>query len=111
MLVSDYRAGKGVATAPIGAGVDGAAFDPSTHDVFASNADGTLTVIHQDAPDTYRVTQTLKTLIGSRNVGLDPKTHALYLAGATFEPAQAGAPRQRPKMVPGVQRRMTYCGR
>ena len=68
MAVSDYKAGKVVATTPIGTGVDGAAFDPSTGDAFASNADGTLTVIHQDSPDTYRVVQTLKTAAVNRLV-------------------------------------------
>jgi DNA-binding beta-propeller fold protein YncE len=103
MAVLDYRSGTVVATVPIGAGVDGAAFDPATGDAFAANADGTLTVIHQDTPDSYRVVQTVKTMPGSRNLGLDPVTHAVYLAGATFEPvaADAGATRQRPKMVPG----------
>jgi len=102
MAVSDYRAGKLVTTVPIGPGVDGAGFDPGTGDAFASNADGTLTVIHQDTPDTYHVSQTLKTMPGSRNMGLDPMTHAIYLAGAQFEaPAvgQPATPRQRPKMV------------
>ena len=41
-------AGKVVATVPIGAGVDGAGYDAASGDAFASNADGTLTVIHQD---------------------------------------------------------------
>ena len=54
MAVSDYQAGKVVATVPIGTGVDGAGFDASSGDAFASNADGTLTVIHQDTPDQYR---------------------------------------------------------
>lgn len=54
LAVSDYRAGKVVATVPIGAGVDGAGFDAALGDAFASNADGTLTVIHEDAPDRYR---------------------------------------------------------
>jgi DNA-binding beta-propeller fold protein YncE len=104
MAISDYRAGRIVATVPIGAGVDGAGFDPATGDAFASNADGTLTVIHEDSPDSYRVVQTLKTMTGSRNLGLDLTTHAVYLAGAMFEPVPPGAaatPRQRPKMVPG----------
>ena len=101
MAVSDYRAGKLITTLPLGAGVDGAGFDPSTGDAFASNADGTLTVIHQDTPDTYHVAQTLTTMQGSRNMGLDPTTHAIYLAGAKFEPAQQGAPaRRRPPMIP-----------
>src|SRR5437762_12144234 len=57
LAVSDYTAGTIVATAPIGSGVDGAGYDAASADVFASNADGTLTVIHQDAPDRYRVVQ------------------------------------------------------
>jgi DNA-binding beta-propeller fold protein YncE len=102
MAISDYRAGKVVATVPIGAGVDGAGYDPSTSNAFASNADGTLTVIHQDDADHYRVVDTVKTMPGSRNMGLDPVTHAIFLAGAKFEPPPAGAPaRQRPPMVPG----------
>ncbi len=58
MAVSDYQAGKVVATLPIGTGVDGAGYDPASGNAFASNADGTLTVIHQDSPDQYRVVQT-----------------------------------------------------
>ena len=49
---------------PIGTGVDGAGFDASSGDAFASNADGTLTVIHQDSPDRYHVVQTLQTAPG-----------------------------------------------
>src|SRR5262249_38479528 len=90
MAVSDYQTGKIVATLPIGAGVDGAGFDPSSADSFASNADGTLTVIHQDSPDQYHVVQTIQTPVGSRNMGLDPTNHRLFVASAKFgdPPAQ-----------------------
>lgn len=104
MAISDYHAGKIVATVPIGPGVDGAGFDPASGNAFASSADGTLTVIHEDTPDTYHVAQTVNTMPGSRNMGLDPTTHAIYLAGAKFEPLPAtatGAQRRRPPMVPG----------
>jgi len=100
MAVSDYRAGKVVATVPIGAGVDGTGFDPASGNAFASGADGTLTVIHEDAPDIYHVVQTLETMKGSRNMGLDPSMHAIFLSGAKFEP-QAPGVRGRPKIVPG----------
>ena len=100
MAISDYKNGKVVASVPIGTGVDGAGFDPATGDAFASNADGTLTVIHQDGPDTYHVAQTVRTLAASRNMGLDPTTHTLYLAGAQFQPVQAGSTRHGP-MMPG----------
>ncbi|HVT49228.1 MAG TPA: hypothetical protein VHD57_15675 [Vicinamibacterales bacterium] len=100
MAVSDVNAGKVVATMPIGMGVDGAGYDPSTGDAFASAADGTLTVIHQDAPDRYRVVQTLTTAVGSRNLGLDVTRHRLFVAAAKFNQAAAGA-RGRGAMVPG----------
>jgi DNA-binding beta-propeller fold protein YncE len=90
MAISDYQSGKVVATAPIGTGVDGAAFDPASHDAFASNADGTLTVIHQDTPDSYHVTQTVQTPQASRNMGLDPSNHRLFVVSAKFGPAQSG---------------------
>ncbi len=99
LAVSDYQAGAVVATAPIGAGVDGTAYDPAFADVFASNADGTLTVIHQDGPDRYRVTQTITTPPFSRNLGLDPTTHRLFVAAAKFGPAPA-AGRGRGPVLP-----------
>lgn len=39
----------------------------------SSNADGTLTVLHQDSPDQYHVLGNLETPQGSRNMGLDPQ--------------------------------------
>ena len=100
MAVSDYQAGKVVATLPIGAGVDGAGYDAASGDAFASNADGTLTVVHQDSPDQYHVTQTLQTPPGSRNMGLDNTNHRLFVVCAKFGPAAAGG-RSRPPVVPG----------
>jgi DNA-binding beta-propeller fold protein YncE len=105
MAVSDIAAGKVVATLPIGAGTDGAAFDPSTHDAFASNADGTLTVIHQDSPDAYHVVQNIQTAPGGRNMGLDPVTHRVFVVSAKMGPASAEStaanPRRRPQVISG----------
>jgi DNA-binding beta-propeller fold protein YncE len=101
MAISDYEAGKVVATAPIGTGVDGAAFDAASGDAFASNADGTLTVIHQDTPDQYRVAQTLETAPAARNMGLDATNHRLFLVSAKFGPVPAGG-RGRGPVLPGT---------
>jgi outer membrane protein assembly factor BamB len=101
MAVSDYQAGKVVATVPIGAGVDGAGFDPASGNAFASNADGTLTVIHQDAPDQYHVVENVTTPQGSRNMGFDPLSHRLFLVSAKFGPPPA-AGRGRPPVLPGT---------
>jgi DNA-binding beta-propeller fold protein YncE len=106
MAISDYKNGRVITTLPIGRGVDGAGYDPVTRDAYASNVDGTLTVIHQDTPDTYHVVENVQTAQGSRNMGLDPATHRLYLAAAKFGPAPAEStatnPRRRPPMLPGT---------
>jgi DNA-binding beta-propeller fold protein YncE len=94
LAISDYQAGKVVATVPIGAGVDGAGFDPASGDAFASNADGTLTVVHQDSPDSYRVIQTVETPQASRNMGLDPTNHRIFVAAAKFGEAAGGRGRR-----------------
>src|SRR6195256_6608738 len=101
MAVSDYQAGKVVATLPIGTGVDGAGYDAASGDAFPSNADGTLTVIHQETPDQYRVIQTIQTPQGSRNMGLDPTNHRLFVAAAKFGPPPAGGKGRGP-VLPGT---------
>ncbi len=100
MAVSDYQAGKVVATTPIGTGVDGVGFDAASADAFAANADGTLTVIHQDAPDRYRVIQTLQTAPAARNMGLDPTNHRVFIVSGKFGPPPAGG-RGRGPVLPG----------
>ena len=105
IAISNAVTGKVITTLPIGAGVDGAAFDPASNNAFASNADGTLTVIHADHPDRYRVVENVRTGEGGRNMGLDPTTHRLYVASAKFGPAPkdstAANPRRRPAVIPG----------
>jgi YVTN family beta-propeller protein len=104
MAVSDYKNGKVIATVPIGRGVDGAGYDPAKRDVYASNVDGTLTVIHQDTPDSYHVVENVQTAQGARNMGLDPATHRIYIVSAKFGPtpdSTAANPRRRPPIIPG----------
>jgi DNA-binding beta-propeller fold protein YncE len=105
MAISDYEAGKVVATIPIGTGVDGAGYDATTGDAFASNADGSLTVIHQDGPDQYHVIQSLPTPVGSRNMGLDPSSHRVFIVSAKFGPVPAGG--RRGPVLPGTFTLMT----
>ncbi len=106
MAVSDYQAGKVVATVPIGTGVDGAGYDAASGNAFASNADGTLTVIHQDSPDQYHVAESVQTPQASRNMGLDPTNHRVFVVSAKFGPAPAGG-RGRAPVLPGSFTLMT----
>ena len=105
MAVSDYRNGKVITTVPIGRGVDGAGYDPVRRDVYTSNGEGTLTVIHQDSPDSYRVVETVTTAQGARTMALDPASHRIYVVSSKFGavPAESTAtnPRRRPPVIPG----------
>ena len=105
MAISDYTRGAIVATLPIGEGVDGAGWDAVRRDAYASNGDGTLTVIHQDAADKYHVVESVQTGSRARTMGIDPASHRIYLASAKFGevPAESTAtnPRRRPPMLPG----------
>src|SRR5207244_8732485 len=78
MAISDPDAGKVVASPAIGAGSDGAAFDPSTGYAFSSNGDGTLTII-QETGGKWDVVENVATARGARTITLDEKTHNVYL--------------------------------
>ena len=95
LAVSDYVTGKVITTVPIGMGNDGIAYDAASGNLFASNSDGTLSVIHQESPDRYVVSATVATAQGSRNVGLDTLSHRLFLPAADFA-ASAGDSRRAP---------------
>jgi DNA-binding beta-propeller fold protein YncE len=105
LVAVDASSGKVVASVPIGEHVDATVFDPETKFVIASNGDGTLTVIHEDTPDSYQVVQTVPTLKGARTVALDTATHRLFLPIAGFGPPLPPTPSQpkpRPSIVPGT---------
>ena len=111
MVMMDSTSGKVVATVPIGKGVDANAFDPGTRLAFSSNGEGTVTIAHEESPEKLVPAQTLTTERGARTMAVDPATHKIYLPCAKFEPAaeqQPGAPRQRPKMIPGTFKILVY---
>ena len=100
MGISDAQAGKLITTVPIGRGVDACRFDEGTGLAFASNGDGTLTVIHEDSPDKYTVVGNVQTMRGARTMELDPVTHRLFTVSAEFGSVPAG--QRRPPVVPGT---------
>ena len=104
MAVVDAKTGRVVATPSIGDGPDAARFDAKHQLAFSSNGDGTLSVIHEDSPDTYSVVQTLPTKKGARTMELDEATGKIYTVTADFGPrpaATAQNPHPRPSLVPG----------
>jgi YVTN family beta-propeller protein len=104
MVIVRSDNGKVVATVPTGKGTDGCAFDPGLGNAYASNGEGTLTVVHEDSPTAFRVVENAETRRGARTITLDPEKHVVYLPTADFGPAPAATadnPRPRPSIVPG----------
>jgi DNA-binding beta-propeller fold protein YncE len=104
LIVLDADSGKRVADLPIGSGVDATAFDPARQLAFSSNGtDGTLTVIREETPQKFTVLENVPTRRGARTMALDPTTHRIYLATASFgppPPATTERPHPRPSIVP-----------
>jgi YVTN family beta-propeller protein len=100
LAVVDPDAASVVATIPIGKGSDAIGFDSGAHLVFSSNGDGTLTVVHEDGPNAYRVVQNAATRSGARTCAINAATHEVYLVTADFDvatPAPDASPGQRPR--------------
>jgi YVTN family beta-propeller protein len=111
MVMLDTNTGKLIANVPIGAGVDGCAFDDTTQLAFASCGDGTTTIAREEAPDKLTVLQTLKTERGARTMALDPQTHRIYLPSAQFQPPPSPSPGVspgRPSVVPNTLKLLVY---
>ncbi len=88
MAIVDGLTGKILAAPAIGRGNDATAYDPERGLAFASNGEGTLTIVDAHAP--YAILQTVATMPRARTMALDPRTHAIYLAAAQIDdtPAQ-----------------------
>ena len=105
LVVLDADNGHVVGVLPIGERVDGVAFDPSRQLVFASNGEGTLTVIHEDGPNRFTVLENTVTQAGGRTLALDESTGSVYVPTAEFgppPPPTADRPHPRGSVVPGT---------
>ena len=88
--------GKILAALPIGAGVDGAVFNPATMQTFSSQGDGTLTIVKENGPTSFVVEQTLQTKVSGKTLTLDPKTNHIFVIAADYTPPPAAPPTGAP---------------
>jgi YVTN family beta-propeller protein len=106
LTVVNADTGAVVATLPIGQGTDGAAFDPKRKLIFSSNNDGTLSVIHEDSPQSFKSLGSIPTAVTGKNMTIDPDTGRLFVAVGDIDPkapvplGRNGRP-GRPKPLPG----------
>ncbi len=96
--------GKIIDTLPIGAGVDSAIFNPRTMETYSAQVDGTLTIVKEESPTSFKVEQTVQTKESAKQMAWDSKTGRILLIAADYgppaAPPKAGAPATRGPMVP-----------
>jgi YVTN family beta-propeller protein len=100
LIVLNASDGTVIEKINIGNGCDGVAFDAERKTVFASNGEGSLSVITEKSANKFENIATVPTHRGARTITVDPSTHLVYLPTAEFEPADT--PNGRPKMIPGT---------
>jgi DNA-binding beta-propeller fold protein YncE len=100
MAVVDASTGHVIASVPTGEGTDGAAFDPELNLAFASNGEGTLTVVRQRTDGKYERAENVATQRGARTIALDPSSHRIFLPTAELGPRAPGE--RRPGIKPGT---------
>ena len=106
LIVMDADSGKVIESHPVTGGVDAAIFEPSTSRLFVSTRDGYIHIFHEDSPDKYTEIDKVQTEYGAKTMGLDPKTHKLFLTTADFGPAPA--PGKLPAPIKGTFRVLVY---
>lgn len=111
MVGLDADSGKVIGTVPIGGYNDGAAFDPVRKRVFASNGDGTLTVVSDKDPNTLVVLANVPTEPSARTIAIDEATGRLLLPAADIAkidmPTTPGG-RPHVTFVPGSLKLLVY---
>lgn len=111
LVVLNAESGKIIQSFPITAGVDAAAYDPETGLIFASTREGMIHVFHEDSPDKFSEVETVKTEYGAKTMGLDTKTHNLFVDTADFAPPAAPTtehPHPQRTPIPGTFHVLVY---
>jgi DNA-binding beta-propeller fold protein YncE len=92
MVIMGAKDGKIIDALPLGAGTDGAVFNPKTMEAFSSQGDGTLTVVKENSPTSFVVEQTVTTPVRAKTLTLDTKTNQIVLITAEYTPPPATPP-------------------
>lgn len=109
MAVVDGRTGKVLATPMIGAGNDATGYDRELKRAFASNGDGTLTVVDGAAP--FHVLQTVATMARGRTMALDTASHQIFVVAAEAATDLPTPPKGRPPLKAGSFTLLTVAPR
>ena len=86
VVVLDSDTGKVIATPASGEDPDGLVFDPKSGNIFTSNPDGTISIIHEDSPNKFTSLPAVATAIGAKTIALDAKTGRVVTCAPKFGP-------------------------
>ena len=100
MIITDATSGKVITTLPIGDGCDGVAFDSGLKRIYASNGEGSITVVQEENENTFKVLETVSTQKGTRTICANSKTHQVFSPTAEFQTAAENA-KGKPAAKPG----------
>jgi YVTN family beta-propeller protein len=111
-VVMDADTGRMIGKSfPIGDRVDTTTFDPDTGIVASSTREGIIHVFHEDSPGNLELIENVKTEFGAKTMGLDSRTHNLFVDTSDFEPPMAPTNKQlnpQPRPKPGTFRVLVY---
>ena len=111
LVILDSESGKVLQSFPISAGADAAVYEPETGYIFVSTREGFVHIFHEDSPDRFSEADTVKTEFGAKTMGLDTKTHNIFLDTADFTPAPAATadhPHPQRSAIPGTFHVLVY---
>jgi len=112
MVVVNGATGAIVATLPIGAFPDGAAFDAKRKWAVSPNGEGSLTIVKEKDADHYAVIGTVATAPTARTVAINPQNGDLYLPAAEvsrIDPPSTPGGRPHVELVPGSLKLLIFA--
>lgn len=104
MVILSAADGHIITDLPTGEGCDGVTFNPATMEAASSQGDGTMTIVKEDSPTSFRVEQTVATPMRARTHTLDTKTGNLYTITAEFGPTPTAPAANVPANAPAWMR-------
>jgi DNA-binding beta-propeller fold protein YncE len=105
MVIVDGQSGKTLTTIAIGDHCDGVAFDASLKRAYASNGEGSVTVVQEENPGSFNLLETLPTQKGAKTITSNSQNGHFYLPVAEFNPAKDN---EKPQVIPGTFKVLEY---
>jgi hypothetical protein len=84
LLIFDLDAHQIISSIAIGGGPDAIAFDPGIHCLYIAGKTGISSVVQQDSPDKYELTDSIHTHYGAHTLALDLTMHRVCVGYASL---------------------------